>query len=195
MTRVTARLPSTSPLLSTLALSHLNRPSTPYVRTYVWYVDMMQPLMPLMSNWCFMQLFGWDIESSWKIANQKRCNALVQLSRFRDAVVSYHHMMDMSDEITQASCLDWSTGRSSIILLILQSLRVCHSVFKDECSTLSAANGDTAFDACDYDEAIAFYSAAIDLGCGTFTIFLNRCKANTEKRAWEEVLLDAQKVR
>ncbi|KAG1785642.1 heterokaryon incompatibility protein-domain-containing protein, partial [Suillus plorans] len=120
-------------------------------------------------------LFGWDIESSWKIANQKRCNALVQLSRFRDAVVSYHHMMDMSDEITQANCLDWSTA------------------FKNKCSTLCAANGDAAFNACDYDEAIAFYSAAIDLGYGTFTIFLNRCKANTEKGR-EEALVDAQKV-
>ncbi|KAG2147458.1 uncharacterized protein EDB93DRAFT_1147372 [Suillus bovinus] len=121
-------------------------------------------------------LFGWDIEFLWKTARQKRCYALLRLGKFRAAVDSYNHMMDMSDETMQASCFDWSTA------------------FKDECSTLCVTKGDTAFAAHDYDKAIALYSAAIDLGSGTLVIFLNRCKANTEKRLWEEAVSDAQKV-
>ncbi|KAG2344467.1 hypothetical protein BDR05DRAFT_188219 [Suillus weaverae] len=76
---------------------------------------------------------------------------------------------------------------------MLQSSHVCHSAFKDKCSTLCATNGDTALAARDYDKAIALYSAAIDLGSVTHTIFVNRCKANTDKGVWEEALLDAQK--
>jgi hypothetical protein len=195
MTHVTAKLLITFLLLSMPTLSHLNQPSTPYARTYQWYVDTMKPFMSLMPNWCFTQLFGWDIESLWKTVNQKRCYALLWSGRFRDAVTSYHHMMDKSDRITQASCLDWSTGRSSIMSLMLQFSPVCHSVFKDECNTLCVTNGDAALAACNFDKAIALYSAAIDLGSVTHAVFVSRCKAKINKGMWEEALLDAQKVR
>lgn len=121
-------------------------------------------------------LFGWDIESLWKTVNQKRCYALLQSGRFRDAVTSYHHMMDTSDEITQTSCLDWSTA------------------FKNECNTLCVSNGDAALAAHDHDKAIALYSAAIDLGSVANAVFASRCLAKLNKGKWEEAILDAEKV-
>ncbi|KAG2364271.1 heterokaryon incompatibility protein-domain-containing protein [Suillus spraguei] len=128
-------------------------------------------------------LFGWDIQSLWEIANQKLCDTLLCLGRFQDAIKSYCRMMDTSDEITRASSLDWSTGRSSIM-----------SSYCNSHPTLCITGGDAALTVCDYDKAISLYSAAIDLGPVTCAIFVNRCKAKTDKGAWEEALLDAQKV-
>ncbi|KAG0693951.1 hypothetical protein DFH29DRAFT_1073075 [Suillus ampliporus] len=85
-------------------------------------------------------------------------------------------MMDMSDETTKASCLDWNTA------------------FKKECSTLSLANGDAALAECDYARAIDSYSVAIDLNSASETIFANRSKARLGQLLWDDALLDAQKV-
>ncbi|KAG2339147.1 hypothetical protein BDR05DRAFT_631425 [Suillus weaverae] len=93
-------------------------------------------------------------------------------------------MMDMCDEATKASCLDWSTA------------------FKQECSALFAANGDAvlaasgdaALAASDYDKAIELYSAAIDLDSASDMIFAMRSKAKLAKTLWADALLDAQKV-
>ncbi|KAG0692334.1 hypothetical protein DFH29DRAFT_1073796 [Suillus ampliporus] len=101
-------------------------------------------------------------------------------------------MMDMSDETTKASCLDWSTA------------------FKQKCSVLYTANGnaaivasgdaahatsgDTALAASNYDRAIELYSLAIDLDSATDTIYANRSTAKSKKELWEDALLDAQKI-
>jgi tetratricopeptide (TPR) repeat protein len=93
-------------------------------------------------------------------------------------------MMDTADEATKARCLDWSTS------------------FKKDCSVLYAAagvtdlaaSGDTALTAGNYDRAIELYSAAIDLGFATDTIFVNRSKARSGKMLWDDALLDAEKV-
>jgi hypothetical protein len=58
-----------------------------------------------------------------------------------------------------------------------------------------AASGDDAFAAGDYDRAIELYSAAIDLGSATDTIFTNRSKASSGNMLWDDALLDAEKVR
>ncbi|KAG1726975.1 uncharacterized protein EDB91DRAFT_899684 [Suillus paluster] len=121
-------------------------------------------------------LFGLDLESLWQIANQKRCDALVRAGRIREALESHQLMMDMCDEATKASCLDWST------------------VFTQECSMLCLANGDTALAASDYDTAIELYSVVIDMDSANDVIFANRSKAKLEKRLWDDALLDAQKV-
>jgi len=47
----------------------------------------------------------------WQIANQKRCDALLQSGGIREALESYRYMMDMSDEATKARCSVWSTGK------------------------------------------------------------------------------------
>lgn len=60
---------------------------------------------------------------------------------------------------------------------------------------LYAVRGDAALAACDYDSAIREYSAAIDLHSASDTIYASRSKARSEKKLWEEALLDAQKVR
>jgi hypothetical protein len=93
-------------------------------------------------------------------------------------------MMNTADEIMKARCLDWSTA------------------FKRDCSVLYAAtggidlaaSGDAALAVDNYDKAIEFYSAAIDLDFATDTIFANRSKARSGKMLWDDALLDAQKA-
>ena len=111
-------------------------------------------------------------------------------------------MMDMSDEVMKASCLDWSNGKHSVMSPAYNSYSHS-SAFKQELSALYGANGvcdlavsgDTALAAGAYDRAIELYSAAIDLDSATDTIFANRCKAKLESKLWEEALIDATKVR
>ncbi|OAX34763.1 hypothetical protein K503DRAFT_868710 [Rhizopogon vinicolor AM-OR11-026] len=132
----------------------------------------------------FVVLFGWDLKSSWQTATQQRCHALLRAGRLGDAHEAFKHIMDISDEATKASYLDWSTA------------------FKKECNTRYVASGvtdlavggDTALAASEYDRAIELYSAAIDLDFATHIIFANRCKAKLAKMQWEEALDDAQKV-
>ncbi|KAG1736630.1 uncharacterized protein EDB91DRAFT_1348004 [Suillus paluster] len=121
-------------------------------------------------------LFGWDLKSLWKNARRKQCDALCRAGRHEEAVKSYQHMMDMSDENTKASCLDWSNA------------------FAQEYSAPYIVNGDAAFAASDYDKAIKLYTVAIDLHFARDTIFANRSKARLEKMLWGDALLDAHQV-
>ncbi|OJA18939.1 hypothetical protein AZE42_10948 [Rhizopogon vesiculosus] len=93
--------------------------------------------------------------------------------------------MNISDEATKASCLDWSTGKYS---------KECNAFYVASGVADLAASGDAALAASEYDRAIELYSAAIDLDSATDTIFANRCKAKLAKVLWEEALVDAQKV-
>ena len=142
-----------------------------------------------------VQHFGWGLKSLWQTAKKNRCRALIGAGRLEEAVESYRYMMDMSDEVTKISYLEWSAGKSSVISFRLQSSPAFHSAFVQECSTLYAANGDAALATNDYDKAIDSYSAAIDLDPASDTISARRSKAKSENMLWEEVLLDAQKVR
>ncbi|KAG2339145.1 hypothetical protein BDR05DRAFT_968226, partial [Suillus weaverae] len=124
----------------------------------------------------FVVLFGWDLKSLWLTAHQHCCHSLFRAGRREEALRSYRHMMDESDEATKASCLDWSTA------------------FKQYYSALYATKGDGALAAGDYDRAIELYSLAIDLDLATDTIFANRSKARSGKMLWDDALLDAQTV-
>ncbi|KAG2356044.1 hypothetical protein BDR07DRAFT_1424294, partial [Suillus spraguei] len=121
-------------------------------------------------------LFGWDLKSLWFTAHTKLCDSLLLAGRLQDAVKSYRYMMDTSDDITKASCLNWS------------------KVFTEECSA-SLTNGNAALAASNYDRAIHLYSVVIDLDCtSSDVVFANRSKAKLGKMLWEDALLDAQKV-
>ncbi|KAG0708171.1 hypothetical protein DFH29DRAFT_1065883 [Suillus ampliporus] len=126
--------------------------------------------------WDLVVLFGWVLESLWQNTHRFRCDALRQAGRLEDALESYRRMMDVIDERTKASCLDW-----------------CNA-FEQECSTLSLATGDAALAEYDYDRAISSYTVAIDLNSASETVFANRSKAKSGKLLWEDALLDAQKV-
>ncbi|KAG1786035.1 uncharacterized protein HD556DRAFT_1508452 [Suillus plorans] len=116
-------------------------------------------------------LFGWDMESSWQKAHQKRCDALFQAGRLQDAVKSYRYMMDNIDKTTKASCLEWSNGNA-----------------------LFLTKGDTALAAGDFNRAIDLYSAVTDLTSPSYVVFEKRSQAKLGKMLWMEALLDAQKV-
>jgi hypothetical protein len=129
--------------------------------------------------------------------------ALLGAGRLVEAHESYNYMMDMCDEVTKGSCLEWSIGKSYSSVTSIQSLLVFYSAFEKECRELYAANGvpdliaggDAALASSNYDRSIELYSAEIDLDSTTDTVFAKRCKAKLEKKLWEEALLDAQKVR
>ncbi|KAG1888594.1 hypothetical protein F4604DRAFT_1569692 [Suillus subluteus] len=150
----------------------------------------------------FVVLFGWDLKSFWENANQKKCDALLCAGRLGEAVESHRYMMDMSDETMKASCLEWSTGKSSLLSSGLQSSRAYNLAFMRECNALYAANGvvelaasgDAALAEKDYHRAIELYSAAIELDSATDAIFASRSKARLLKMLWEDALLDAEKV-
>ncbi|KAG2345397.1 hypothetical protein BDR05DRAFT_998531 [Suillus weaverae] len=142
----------------------------------------------------FVVLFGWDLKSLWETANKKRCLALLQANRLGEALEAHRYMMDKCDESTKANCLDWSTGKFSVMLITLQSSPALHADFKQRCSALYHADGDAALSASDYGKAITLYSAAIDLAVTCDTIFIKRSKAKLDMKLWEDALLDAQKV-
>ncbi|KAG1809948.1 uncharacterized protein HD556DRAFT_1316868 [Suillus plorans] len=121
-------------------------------------------------------LFGWDLQTLWQNANQNLCSALLQAKKLEQALEAHQNMIDNGDESTKANCLPWSTA------------------FKRQCGDRYAHDGDTAFTARDYDEAIYLYSAAIDLGAVNDTILAKRSEALLEKMQWEDALLDAQKL-
>jgi hypothetical protein len=64
---------------------------------------------------CFIQLFGWILESLLLTAHQKRCQAFLAAGRSNEALEAYKYMMDAIDESAKAGCLDWSYGKSSVI--------------------------------------------------------------------------------
>jgi hypothetical protein len=62
---------------------------------------------------CFVQLFGWDLESLCVTTHQKRCQAFLSAGRPDEALEAHRYMMDAIDEFAKASCLDWSNGKFS----------------------------------------------------------------------------------
>jgi len=203
MMHVTKKPLTISLLPSTQVFYHLNEQPILNMKYLWWCVHMVQPKMFFMLK-CVMivQLFGWDLQSLWQSANQKRCHALLMAGRLSEAHKAYRYMMDMSDEVTKASCLDWSNGKRSVMSPAYNP-HPRFSVFKQEFSALYDANGvsdlamsgDAALAASAYDRAIELYSAVIDLDSATDAIFANRCKAKLESKLWEEALIDATKVR
>ncbi|KAG1786305.1 quinon protein alcohol dehydrogenase-like superfamily [Suillus plorans] len=129
----------------------------------------------------FVVLFGWDLRSLWRTAHQNWCDALLRAGRLPEAIKAYRYTMDRADEATKARCIDWPTGKSSVL-------------YATAGVTDLAAGGDDALAADDYDRAIELYSAAIDLDLATDTIFANRSKARSGKLLWDDALLDAEKV-
>ena len=78
---------------------------------------------------CFVQLFGWDLESLLLTTHQKRCQAFLSAGKSDEALEALKYMMDAIDEPAKASCLEWSNGMSSLtslatILLTCISLRI-----------------------------------------------------------------------
>ncbi|KAG2354024.1 hypothetical protein BDR07DRAFT_1431077, partial [Suillus spraguei] len=67
-------------------------------------------------------LFGWDLESLYLTAHQKRCQAFLSAGKPDEALEAHKYMMDVIDEPTKASCLDWSNQ------------------FKEQCSALAEQN-------------------------------------------------------
>jgi len=63
---------------------------------------------------CFVQLFGWDLESLYLTAHQKRCQALLSAGKPDESLEAHRFMMDVIDESAKASCLDWSNGKSRV---------------------------------------------------------------------------------
>ncbi|KAG2113771.1 uncharacterized protein F5147DRAFT_650192 [Suillus discolor] len=66
--------------------------------------------------------------------------------------------------------------------------------FKQQCSVLCAANGDSALAANDYDRAIDLYSVIINSNSASDVVFANRSKAKLGKMLWMDALLNAQKL-
>ncbi|KAG2365167.1 hypothetical protein BDR07DRAFT_698407 [Suillus spraguei] len=121
-------------------------------------------------------LFGWDLKSLWFTAHKKQCDALLRAGRFQDAVKSYRFLVETSDDVKKADCIDWSNA------------------LREECSALFLTNGNAALAAGNYDRAIDLYSAVIELGYTSDVVFANRTEAKLGKMLWEDALLDAQKV-
>ena len=63
----------------------------------------------------FVQLFGWDLASSWKSANQNQCHTFLQDGKLAGAHAAYQYMMDMCDEAMKDSCFELSTGKHSVM--------------------------------------------------------------------------------
>jgi hypothetical protein len=61
---------------------------------------------------CFVQLFGWGLESLCLTAHQKRCQAFLSAGKSDEALEAHKSMMDAIDETAKASCLNWSNGKS-----------------------------------------------------------------------------------
>ncbi|KAG1728721.1 WD40-repeat-containing domain protein [Suillus paluster] len=84
----------------------------------------------------FTVLFGWDLDSLWQIANQRRCDAFLRADRVTEAAESHQYMMRMIDDAAKPSCLEWSTA------------------FKHECIARCVTKGNEAAAASNYDTAV-----------------------------------------
>jgi hypothetical protein len=78
---------------------------------------------------CFVQLFGWDLESLCLTTHQKRCQTFLSAGKPEEALAAHQYMMDVIDETGKASFLDWSNGMFSVmspeaIILTRISLRI-----------------------------------------------------------------------
>jgi hypothetical protein len=88
---------------------------------------------------CFVQLFGWDLESLLLTTHQKRCQALLLAGKSDEALEAHKYMMDVIDEPAKAGCLDWSNGMSSLtslaaIILTCISLRIQGRMQRARCA-------------------------------------------------------------
>ncbi|KAG1890641.1 uncharacterized protein F5891DRAFT_986891 [Suillus fuscotomentosus] len=112
-----------------------------------------------------------------------------------------------SDVHLQSLCLMVHLGQAFSALLVVQQhvgeyKRVtlqCRDAllradFKQQCSTLCAANRDTSFTASDHDKAIDLYSMVIDLDSASNIFFASCSEAKSSKMLWENALLDTRKV-
>jgi len=82
-----------------------------------------------LTHGCFVQLFGWDLESLCLTTHQKRCQTFLSAGKLDEALEAHQYMMDVIDKTTKASCLDWSKGMFSVtspdaIILTRISLRI-----------------------------------------------------------------------
>jgi hypothetical protein len=120
--RVTTKQLITSLLLSTAALSYLNRQFILNTRFSWWCVDIIQSTCLSCSAVCSVQLFGWNLKSLWQTANQKRCHALLRAGRLEESYEAYRCIMDTSDKTTTTSfrdwSRDWSISKSPIMSLV-----------------------------------------------------------------------------
>jgi hypothetical protein len=78
---------------------------------------------------CFVQLFGWDLESLCLTAHQKRCQSFLLAGKLDEALEAHKSMMDTLDESAKTTCVDWSNGKFSLtspeaIILTPISLRI-----------------------------------------------------------------------
>jgi len=63
---------------------------------------------------CFVQLFGWDLESLCLTTHQKRCQAFLLAGKPDEALEAHKYMMDTIDESAKTTCVDWSNGKFSL---------------------------------------------------------------------------------
>jgi hypothetical protein len=94
---------------------------------------------------CFVQLFGWNLESLCLTAHQNRCQAFLSAGQPDEALEAHKYMMDAIDESAKASCLDWSNGKFSASSEATVLTRI--SEFKERCSALVEQN-DRVLSAC-----------------------------------------------
>jgi hypothetical protein len=85
--------------------------------------------MVLFITECFVQLFGWDLESLCLTTHQNRCQAFLSAGKLDEALEAHQYMMDTLDESAKTTCVDWSNGKFSLtspeaIILIPISLRI-----------------------------------------------------------------------
>jgi hypothetical protein len=70
--------------------------------------------MMLFITKCFVQLFGWDLESLCLTTHQNRCQAFLLAGKPDEALEAHTYMMDTLDESVKATCVDWSNGKFSL---------------------------------------------------------------------------------
>jgi hypothetical protein len=88
-------------------------------RTYDDFVMVRQDsaYLTLLITECLVQLFGWDLESMVLTTHQKRCQAFLSAGKTDEALEAHNYMMDAIGESAKASCLEWSNGKFSVVLL------------------------------------------------------------------------------
>jgi len=64
----------------------------------------------------------------WQAAHQNQCRAFLQAGKLVEAHGAYTYMVDMYDEATKASCIEWSTGECSVELANNTETRISSSI-------------------------------------------------------------------
>lgn len=123
---------------------------------------------------------------------QQKCKALFASGRTREAIASL--LVVQSDREMRKDVYQWLGGKTHTPSWDKRS-EILRLDFKKQCLGASESLGDEAMRNGNRDDAVAWYSAALDLNpASPEHVFMKRSETHAASGSWEDALVDADEV-